>query len=276
MIPLDEWFPQAQRKLVGGRRSVRGDHACGDPGSLQMSKNGNEWLAYCHRCGDTGFFREQETPEEKFERMRTQLVADRKAMATTELPVCTSTDPLDWPDKDKLWFYRMGISHRRMRELGLYWNADMRRVVLPIHDDGRVVFWMARSQTAMPKWTGPSVSKRGLAARYGVGSGKYIVLTEDPLSAYKIGLVCEAWSLLGTKLAPKHAAALVRAGREVVVWLDDDQGRANGSNPGQEAAASIAAELLVYGLTVHNMKSDRDPKYYTQQQLEDKLCSIDS
>ena len=270
MIPLDDWLPQAQRKLVGGRRSARGNHSCGDPGSLQISKDGSEWRAYCHRCGEAGFFREQEAPAQKLERLQKQAVAEHYARRTIELPPCTSDDPATWPEKDKLWFYRMGISPRRMKELGLYWNAEMRRVVLPIYDEGRVVFWMARSQLVMPKWIGPVAQKRGLAARYG-GGGGYVVLTEDPLSAYKVGLVCEAWSLLGTKLHARHVIALLRRKCEVIVWLDDDRGRKNGSNPGQEAAAEIAAELRAAGIVVHNMKSERDPKYYSQYQIKEML-----
>lgn len=273
MIPLDEWLPQAQRALVGGRRSSRGNHSCGDPGSLQMSKDGGEYRVYCHRCGESGSYRERELPEVKFERLQGQLRAERELRATSELPEVTSRDMAEWPKADKLWFYKMGVGQSRADELGLYWNEKMRRVVLPIYKEGRAVHWMARSQVVVPKWTGPMVPKRGLYAGYG-RSDDFIVVTEDPLSAYKVGIVGEAWSLLGTKLHSKHAIALMKRGLPVVVWLDDDRGRANGSNPGQEAAKKIRTELEAYGLTVHNMKSDMDPKYYSQYQLKEMLWNI--
>lgn len=267
----DEWLPQAQRKLIGGRKSARGDHTCGDPGSLMMTREGARLSAYCFRCGATGQYMEQETPKEKLARLQEQAKADEFVRRGIDPPDPTAHDPAKWPERDKLWFYSMGLSPRRIKELGLYYNADTGRVVLPIREADQVVFWMARSQTASPKWIGPRVKKRGLFAKYGQGRGSHVVLTEDPLSAYKIGLVCEAWSLLGTKVHPRHVLELNALGKPIITWLDDDLGRKNGSNPGQEAAAQIAAELRAAGLHVENMKSPRDPKYYSQYQLKEML-----
>lgn len=274
MLPLDEWYPQAQRKLIGGRTSARGDHTCGDPGTLMLTRDGAELTAYCFRCGGVGKHVEQESPQEKFARVQQQTKADEFIRQCIDPPEVTAYDAAAWPKRDSLWFYKMGLSPRRIKELGLYYNADSGRVVLPIREDDQVVFWMARSQTASPKWIGPKVKKRGLFAKYGAPSrDEPIVLTEDPLSAYKIGLVREAWSLLGTKVHPRHAMQLLEANRPVIVWLDDDLGRRNGSNPGQEAAKQIIAELSSYGLSVSNMKSDKDPKWYNQYRIKEMLAS---
>lgn len=271
-LEKDEWLPQAQRLLIGTRRSARGDHTCGDKGSLMLTREGAKLTAYCFRCGASGMHMEQELPKEKLRRLQEQAKADAFMREQAELPEAHAYDPSKWPERDALWFYRMGISPRRIKELGLYWNADMQRVVLPIFEDDQPVFWTARSTSASPKWLGPRVKKRGLFAKYGVGKGTHVVLTEDPLSAYKVGLVSEAWSLLGTKLQPRHMTQLAELGRPVIVWLDDDKGRPGGSNPGQEAARKIAAQLRTLGLQVRNMKSDRDPKYYPRHELEKMLC----
>lgn len=270
-LPREEWYPQAQSLLIGGRTSARGDHACGDPGSLMLKREGARVSAYCFRCGGTGQHVENEVPAEKLARMRAAEAVEDKLRWSAELPEPTAYKPESWPEKDRLWFYKMGLSPTRIRELGLYWSEPMQRVVLPIHRDGEAVYWTARSQLRSPKWTGPRVPKRGLAAKYGEGRGTSVVLTEDPLSAYKVGLVCEAWSLLGTKLHSRHISELIARGRPVVVWLDDDKGRRNGRNPGQEAARQIIKELRAVGLEARNMTSDMDPKYYNRYQLERML-----
>lgn len=276
MIPKDEWYPQAQRLLIGGRTSARGDHACGDPGSLMLSREGAEMTAYCFRCGGVGKHKEREDPAVRFERMQREAQAAEFIRNSVDPPEPTWHDPSKWPPKDALWFYRMGLSPRRIKELGLYYNAESGRVVLPIREDDQVVFWMARSQTATPKWMGPTVKKRGLFAKYGQGKGSHVVLTEDPLSAYKIGLVCEAWSLLGTKVHSRHVLQLMELGKPVVVWLDDDHSHYSGKNQGQIAARQVIEVLRGAGLSVSNMTSPRDPKYYSQYQLREMMTWVGS
>ena len=104
-----------------------------------------------------------------------------------------------------------------------------------------------------------------------MGTGDTIVLCEDPLSAYKVGLVTEAWSLLGTKLHNRVLMQLIERGQRVATWLDDDKGRSNGSNPGQDAARAIAARLRAFGVDYRNITSDRDPKYYNTDYIKEVL-----
>ncbi|UNY50186.1 DNA helicase [Stenotrophomonas phage vB_SmeS_BUCT700] len=273
----NEWLPQAQRKLSGGRKSARGDHDCGEGGSLMLTRDGSALSAYCFRCGSTGMHRERETPAERFARMQAEAEATAFVRRSVLPPEPTSYDPADWPEELATWFYKMGIHHPRMKELGLYYSAEARRVILPIKENGEVVFWMGRTQRfgkGVPKWLGPDVKKRGLFAKYGEGKGAYVCLTEDALSAYKIGMVCEAWSLLGTKLHARHATQLMRLGKPVVVWLDDDHDHYSGVNQGQVAAKAIVDELKAYGLTVYNMTSPNDPKTYSRYELKEMLCSL--
>jgi len=270
-MELDEWWPQAQGLVIGQR--VRGDHACGDPGTLLITRSSDHYSAYCFRCGTRGYKGEQESLTSKLERMQREAEADHGAQASTALPEPRVYDLSAWPRDDALWFYRMGLSPWMIAELGLYWCPSLGRMVLPIMQAGRAVFWQARSHKRKPKWIAPAVPKRGLVAKFGAGTGDTIVLCEDALSAYKVGRVTEAWSLLGTKITPAVTAALLRSGKRVATWLDDDLGRANKKNPGQEAATSIRSTLRAVGLDVRNITSPRDPKYYNAEYIREKLCS---
>lgn len=267
-----EWLPQAERMLTGGRLKARGDHHdCGDGGSLMLSRDGNELSAYCFRCGGKGFKREQESLTEQLARMSKEREADDRVRFAAELPEPREYRLSEWPRRNALWFYKMGLSPSKIGELGMYWCAPLGRIVLPIYEDDHAVFWMARAEGRTPKWLAPSIPKNGLAARYGIGKGDTIVLTEDPLSAYMVGRVTEAWSLLGTKLHPRHTTALAATGKRVAVWLDDDKGRRGGKNPGQEAASEIQGRLRALGFDVRNITSPRDPKYYGRAYIEEKI-----
>lgn len=266
-----EWYPQAERLLQGGRTRARGDHDCGDPGTLLITKEGNVWTAYCFRCGATGKRTEQESLAEQLARYEQERNAESTARRTAELPEPRVYTLREWPRNDALWFYKMGLSPSKIEELGLYWCPDLGRVVLPIFEDGHAVYWTARAHKRTPKWLTPSIPKQGLTARYGVGKGDTIVLTEDPLSAYMVGRCTEAWSLLGTKLHTRHTTALAATGKRIATWMDDDKGRRGGKNPGQEAAQEIGARLRAFGMEVRNIKSPRDPKYYGVDYIREKL-----
>lgn len=270
-MPPEEWLATAQRVLVGGRKSARMQHHCGIDDSIMLTKDGDTLSAYCHRCDAYGKHREQESLEQKLARLTEERKAELSVRASIDLPEPRVYELSKWPKQDALWFYKMGLSPQKIAQLGLYWCPAIGRVVLPIYVDDRVVFWTARSQTRSPKWLGPQVDKVGLTAQYGHGKGDIIVLTEDPLSAFKVGLVCEAWSLLGTKLRPSTASELARDGRRVAVWLDDDAGRKSLRNPGQESSAKIRQTLGMLGVDTINITSPRDPKYYEPDYIKEKL-----
>lgn len=266
---MPDWWTHGQHLKDGER--VRVEHPCGEGRPLLITRSSNEWNAYCFRCGPLGKYREQESTAAKLERIQREAKAEAVAKATLSLPEPRVHTLSEWPERDAVWFYKCGLSPWMIAELGLYYCPSLGRVVVPIIQEGHVVFWQARSQTRTPKWIAPDVPKRGLVAVFGEGRGDMIVLCEDALSAYKVGKVTEAWSLLGTKLQPSILKRLMASGKRVAMWLDDDKGRANNRNPGQEAAVAIMRQLRAAGITVRNVKSPRDPKYYGADYIREKL-----
>lgn len=254
---------------VRGRRRVA--HDCGEGLPMVVNREADFLSCYCHRCGCTGFKREHESIEAKLTRIHAEQTSERRVRATVELPEPRVYDTREWPLDAKVWFFKMGLSLQMIDKLRLYWCPSIGRVVLPITEGDDVVYWTARSASRQPKWLTPDAPKDGLVARYGVGKGDTIVLCEDPLSAFKVGQCTEAWSLLGTKLHNKVLSQLMERGQRVATWLDDDTGRSNGSNPGQDSARKIAARLRAFGLDYRNITSPLDPKYYQTDYIEEKL-----
>jgi hypothetical protein len=136
--------------------------------------------------------------------------------------------------------------------------------VLPVlGPSGGVLFWQARAvDKRQPKYLAPPVDKSLVIPMYGRADS--VTLTEDLLSAYKVGLVGEAWSLLGTSMSSHVLGSLLSRGCKVNVWLDPD-------GPGQRAATKVLAKLRAVGIEARNILSDRDPKLIHREQIKELL-----
>ena len=89
-----------------------------------------------------------------------------------------------------------------------------------------------------------------------------IVLVEDAFSCIKVGEVAACWALNGTALTEEVTKKLTRMS-EVTVWMDPD-------SPGRRAAVKIKKALGSI-TRVKIITSDRDPKYYTIEEIKEIL-----
>lgn len=92
------------------------------------------------------------------------------------------------------------------------------------------------------------------------------MLTEDVLSAFRVGKLTEAWSLMGTSLTD-HVAASIRPDTRVLVWLDPDPA-------GTKAARAIVNQLSGIGVEARRIKSRADPKCLSNREIEQCLKSF--
>lgn len=277
MLPLSsELLAAAQALPLGGQQRV--SH-CGSDKSAVMYHKDEGWSLYCHRCGEPAFTpRPRESLSERLARIERQRSTEAQAASSIVPPMPPVTDPKEWPLGAKVWLYAAGFSNEDISNLGIYYHADTDRVVIPVVDEhGVLIYWQARAydwtrRSTRPKYLNP----KQVSAHMGVwfeGEGPR-VLTEDYLSAYRVSKAGFATAtLMGTKLSDKVLARLLTEGRQVLVWLDNDQGRYM-SNPGQEAAATIVAKLRSVGLSVGNVVGDKDPKKYSRREIVDLLKGV--
>lgn len=170
----------------------------------------------------------------------------------------------EWPLAARVWLHKAGLGRPEVAALGAFFHGGTQRVVIPLLEDGEVVFWQARSVDGrQPKYLSPPVDRSTLLPRF--GAGPTITLTEDLLSAFKIGLVAEAWCLMGTHANPRLIAALLERRAPVNVWTDPDAA-------GRHAARKVHSQLKAYGIEVRVIRSERDPKLHTFDQIRSYLC----
>jgi DNA primase len=201
---------------------------------------------------------------ERLARLHKQAESDELYAQSTNLPEPAVRVWDEWPDKAKFWLIKAGLTRADLPGLGAYYHPPTERVVLPVLVPGRgAVFWQARSlDKRQPKYLAPGIGKKDAVPKYGRAS--MVTLTEDILSAYKVGLVAEGWALLGTSINHACLAALVERGQPVNLWLDPDDG-------GDRGRAKIAPAIRGMGLRVNIIHSKRDPKMMARHEIRGLL-----
>jgi len=265
MLAPASWLPFAEGLPLGGRS--RENHDCGGGYTLAVRRDERGLHAHCFRCNDSGWQAPQPEPlADRLKRLSKQRDEDAKAGASVALPTPAVRVWAEWPERCRLWLLKAGLCAADLPRLWAYYHPPSDRVVLPVlGPSGAVLFWQARATDGrQPKYLAPPVDKHSVLARY--GSAASVTLTEDLLSAYKVGLVAEGWSMLGTSLNNNTLAAIIQRGCPVNVWLDPDAA-------GQRGAVKVLAKLRAAGVPCRNIISKVDPKLVHLSQIKELICS---
>ena len=263
-LSRDEWEHLTEGLFVGQR--IRANHACGSGTTLMVSRSLDGFRAWCFRCnaGDA-MPPPQESLAEKLARLKAAAGADADVQRATAppSPAVPASALAEWPAAAKVWLYRAGLGAAEIAQLGAYYHPDTGRVVLPVLEGGDVVYWQARSVDGRkPKYLGAATGRQQAVPRYGKGT---VVITEDILSAFKVGLSgAQGWAALGTAPSPRFLALLVQSTDSPLVWLDPDAA-------GQRGATKILRALRSYGLHPRNVLSQRDPKLLSRKEIHEQI-----
>ena len=258
------WLPKAQALPHGGRARV--DHDCGAGRTLTIRRDDAGLHAFCFRCNDKGWLPPEPEPlEVRLKRLQAGTTADAQAMQSVGLPAPAVKAWDEWPAKARLWLLKAGLSSADLPRLGAYYHPPSDRVVLPVLSGSDVVFWQARSldKHRLPKYLAPDVSKSSVIPQY--GSADVVTLTEDILSAYKVGKIGEGWCMMGTSPSKKLLGMLAARGCKVNVWLDPDAA-------GRKAVAKIMPMLRAFNIEARDIVSDCDPKLVHLSDMKELLC----
>lgn len=283
MLDRDSWYPRAVEGLEAGRQR-RTSHDCGEGRTLLASRRlDGSCHAWCFRCNDG-----DGTPAPRLSLAELARIAERgrqedavhAGVLSGPEPRCYALD--EWPLDARVWLYRAGFGKPEIERLGAYWHEPTRRVVLPIHaarsSDGRgvpsvqagdTVYWIARAidKGRQPKYLACDADRTRVVAesipqRMGGHATPLpsVVLTEDWLSAAKVGAQHPAVCLLGTSISDGVAAYVARCYRRALVWLDPD-------DAGRRAATRVRRRLELLGVPCTIINSPKDPKLMTHAEI---------
>lgn len=259
-----EWLHLAEQLERGGKAIH--PHTCGDGNKLLVENADAGFKAWCYRCSIGGFkSHPQPSLSERIAALRDQRSADIAVESDPRPPMPANFDPSTWPLEPRVWLYKSGLSNATIKANGFYWCERIKRVVLPVLNGSKLVYWQARGfDPDRPKYLNPKIDKPVYKSGP-LGTGP-IVLTEDILSAVKVGQIAEAWARLGTgPLSDALLTELASTGRPVAVWLDPDEA-------GIKGRIRIGKQLRALGVSVRIIHAEQDPKYYSLDKIKELLA----
>ena len=193
-------------------------------------------------------------------RQRDKELAEQQS-ATVRLPRDFS---LDIPEEGRLWLYKASITPHMARQAGIGYSEYFKRVVIPVYQGSELVYFQARAlyKDQQPKYINPKVDRSAIG--YWVipegGSYETLVLTEDILSAMRVGAFVPALSPLGTSLSVSLANRIAEY-KQVITWLDPDPA-------GEDGAHNMRKMLKLIGVQTRDIVSKADPKNLSDGEIK--------
>lgn len=267
------WLSTAKSLPAGRSTKIE---CCASDKSLMVSNEARGYRAYCFRCGPAGFVAHGDFSIDQLKRRRLEL--DWQQSRTVTLPKDFTTDI---PPSEAIWLYKAGVSSAIAKHYGFGYSPFLRRVILPIYKDGVLQGYTARSTiNERPKYIEKVVSPSSTVFvadpsialdatdDWPAGSGPDLCITEDILSAVRVGRVVRSCiALLGTSATVEQLHQALPSGNgKICIWLDPDKA-------GKAGARNHVRSLRLQGYEARVIKSDKDPKYYSNREIRRLLSS---
>ena len=257
-----DWLSIAQNLPMNQKE--RTDCECGSGKTLVINHYPKSYNAHCFSCTFNEFeFKGKQTLAE-LARIKQLNETAEAYNGTIKLPEDISEDI---PLAGRLLLYRAGLTPDKWKEYGIGYSESYGRIVLPVYDtSGRLIWLQQRAllKGQKPKYLQPSYGRDNIIFRghRSPDTLQEAVVVEDIFSAIRVANVCDTFSLLGTKLSPPQATTLSRY-KKITIWLDGDKA-------GRAGAYNIRKSL---GLVtdVRNIRTDLDPKLYSNEQIKEIL-----
>lgn len=259
------WLGHAKTLAAGRTTRIE---CCATDKSLLVSNDPKGYRAYCFRCGPQGFVAHGDFSIDVLKRRRAEL-----AMIHERVVKLPTDFTLDIPTSEAVWLYKAGISAALARHYRFGYSAFLRRVILPIYSNDELQGFVARSTiNARPKYIEKMVRPSEAVFVSDVQTvldpicGTDICITEDILSAVRVGRHVRSIALLGTSATSSQLGRVMASVRRVAVWLDPDKA-------GVKAGQNVSRSLRLRGYEVRVIKTARDPKYYSNREIRSILSS---
>ncbi len=266
-----DWFRASQKIKIGQRlRMVHEGCSIGD--TLLVTKKREGVSAFCFLCKESMFVPgDALSLSDTVGGMRRVMTQDAAIEKIRALPLPKTFDVSEWPLEARVWLYKAGLSNDDIEQLQIYYHEPSDRVVIPVRDNGSLVYWQARAAVpgkGRPKYLNPAHGKRETLVATWAGENDGVVLCEDFLSAYRVWKSSgySSFSLLGTDLSDPILVRLLAVRGPAIIWLDGDKA-------GRAASKKIQQKLTLYGKEFIDIVTPKDPKLYSKQEILDVITN---
>ena len=226
-----------------------------------VTNTGEAYLFYCHHCHKAG-------------KLRNKLATYKKHTAPPKdklpksflMPSTLEKDVRLWPIEARMWPQKASLTADMIKEVGMGWDERTGRVCLPVSFEGQYRGYVARRI----RGDGPKYLARRndvnkfIYAKHAIDNG-HVVLVEDILSCIKLYFCgINAVALQGTSIDDSLLNYITENYSEFDVWLDNDNPQVKMNQ------VKVARRLELFG-ECRIIKTDKDPKEYSREEIEECL-----
>lgn len=228
---------------------------------LYVKNDGSATMAYCHNCGGHAVRRTHGTKTRHVDLIKKLLAREEAAAVLTdevELPGDTTLQPHQFSDKAKAWLYGYNLTDKDIQDYSIGYSPSWGRVILPVYEDGKLIFWQGRrvDSDSGEKYISVRSAKKPLFTAMPTDTSALwngTMIVEDMLSAIRCAMFgWPALALLGTS-EPDDIVARLPQGPNSCVWLDDDEA-------GRRKSAPLIERLKLIGKGVVYRPSGNQPQ----------------
>ncbi len=251
--------------------SVRVNHDSPDCGGSSKSmnievKSDGHILAYCHRCSKSGSYN---SPYFSGKKAEGGTRTDSKISATrglrTEGYKRATCSMAEWTTEARGFVLKAGLSQLEVTANDIRYDKTIDGIYLSVlNDTGNCGYVLRRFSCEGAKYLNDFVDCRPRchASRPAIDSD-LVVITEDILSAIKVGRQFNAVSILGTNCDVLTLNWLIKKYSKFVIWLDDD----NQIVKRQQRVLKNTFSMLGESRIITGV--GKDPKYLTDREIRE-------
>jgi DNA primase len=253
---------------------------------MRIEHNQQGYRGFCFRC--------KETKREAHGLLSIAQIQQRRVDELTWRQSKTVSLPMDYtvdlPDTAMTWLLKGGVSQVMWQAYKVGFSPKLNRVCIPVYRGTELVAVQMRAieKDQKPKYlareTADNVIFSSLPSTLFAGDreqdyGYDLVVTEDLLSAIRVGRITASSAILGTMHGPNKMETLLREAaanhairRErakdllprIALWMDPDKA-------GEASRSRIAGPLSIRGAEVVHIRSARDPKRHSNAEIRSYL-----
>lgn len=170
----------------------------------------------------------------------------------------------DIPIEIQQYLKQFFITDKDITKYHIYWSPRNQRICFPIYIDNMIVGWQGRSLIRKPKWFSQGIDDSIIYLTN--NKTNTVILVEDIISAINVGkLPLSCCCLFGSIVSLKRIQQLHKMGYDkFILWLDKDK---------EIESIKRTVELRNLGLICYSLTTDKDPKYYTQDEIKNLLTN---
>ena len=265
---MDEyWLTIAKTLRLNENRKIQ---CCGTGSdrSMRVYNKPSGYSCWCFRCGKQEWRSHGLQSLQLLQYQRSS--KDWLEARAFELP----SDLVSVPVSNRLWLLKAGVGDYLTEHYGIKFSPSMHRIVIPVYHPVSGVLDLLQSRAVysgqkpkyLNKYRDASLMRSTIfwskadTLLCPSTCTRTLVITEDILSAIRVGRIVASCSLLGTALTDECITQIVSQYDRIILWLDPDKAGVKGTK-------KMTSQLKLCGLDVTSIESTKDPKYYCNDDI---------